>query len=107
MNGVFEKEDLIGLIHPRYNVQRLYFDFAYNDFIKIRKPSYHYSKKDYGVATGDSITVQFTICFMSGTRPWNEDDNHPYKQEYLEYRSMTSWHGVPLWADDRKKERRL
>ena len=107
LNGVLGKADLIGLISPRYNAQRLYFDFSYNDFIKIRRPAYHYAENEYEEAIKDPIVVHFTTCFITGTRPWNDNDTHPYKNEYLRYKELTPWANAPLWADDRKKGKKI
>ena len=39
---------------------------------------------------------------MSGTRPWNENNNHPFKDDYLKYKSISPWKDFPQYPDDRK-----
>lgn len=107
INGVFGKRELVGLIPPWYNAQRLYFDFSYQEFVRLRKPSFHYSEEEYGKTIMDPVVVHFTTCFISGTRPWNEEDHHPLKQEFLIYHSMTPWSEMPFWPDDRKRGKKF
>ena len=107
INGVLGQKDLVGLIHPRYNCQRLFFDFPYEELIKLRKPSFHYAKNEYEEAVKDPTVVHFTTCFISGTRPWNEIDRHPFKKEFLEYKKKTPWGDILYWPDDRKKGKKF
>ena len=107
LNGVLGNKNLIGLIPPCYNAQRLYFDFSYNDFIRLRKPSFHYKQADYERAINDPVLVHFTTCFFTGTRPWNKEDRHPFKKEFLEYKGLTPWGNDEFWPDDRKKAKKL
>lgn len=102
INGVLGKHNLVGLIPPKYNCQRLYFDFCFNDFIRIRKPAFSYDKADYESAISNPTIVHFTTCFISGTRPWNKNDKHPYKQEFLGYRKEIDWNEFSFWPDNRK-----
>ena len=107
INGVLGKKDLVGLIHPRYNCQRLYFDFSYEDFIRIRKPAFHYKKEEYEEAIKDPTIVHFTTCFITGTRPWNEIDRHPFKNEFQSYKKKTPWGENLYWPDNRKTGKKL
>ena len=102
INGVLGKMNLVGLIHPRFNCQRLYFDFTYDEFIELRKPVFHYSRQDYEDAINDPVIVHFTTCFISGTRPWNKIDKHPFKKEFIKYKKGTPWKDSLFWKDDRK-----
>lgn len=107
INGVLGAKQLTGLIHPKYNCQRLFFDFTYDDIMKIRKPSFHHSREIYEEAIKDPIVVHFTTCFITGTRPWNEKDKHPYKEEFLMYKQKTPWGSDVFWPDNRKKMKKL
>ncbi len=101
LNGVLSAKGLVEVIHTKYNVMTVFFDFNYKDLLKIRKPQRCLSQQEYTEATNDPYIVHFTSCFMSGTRPWNEKNTHPYVSEYLHYKEISPWKDNPLIPDDR------
>lgn len=107
LNGVLAKKDLVKVIHTKYNVMTVFFDFNFKDLMKIRKPKYHLSEQEYNEAVTDPYIVHFTACFMSGTRPWNEKNNHPFVGDYLRYKAMSPWKDFPQIPDDRKFSKKL
>lgn len=107
LNGVLGSMNKIGLLSLRYNTQTVFYDFNYNQIKQYRRPVFAYSQKEYEDAVKDPIIVHFTSCFISGTRPWNENNNHVFRDRFLEYRARTSWKDESLWADDRKKAKKL
>lgn len=107
LNGVLGSMDKIGLLPLIYNAQTVFFDFKYDQIKQYRRPVLAYSQKDYEEAVKDPVIVHFTSCFISGTRPWNEKNNHVYRKEFLNYRKLTPWGNNPLWIDDRKLGKKL
>lgn len=107
LNGVLGSMNRVGLLSLKYNAQTVFYDFSYEQIKTYRRPVLAYSQKDYMEAIKDPIIVHFTSCFISGTRPWNKNNNHEYKERFLEYRKMTPWVNNPLWNDDRKLVKRI
>lgn len=107
LNGVLGSMNKVGLLPLKYNVQTVFFDFKYSQIKQYRRPIMLYSEKEFENAVRDPIIVHFTSCFISGTRPWNEENNHEYRNKFLEYRKLTPWSDAPLWADDRKFAKKL
>lgn len=107
LNGVLAKQNLVKVIHTKYNAMSVFFDFNYKDLLKLRKPQHHLSEQEYNETVQDPYVLHFTSCFMSGTRPWNEHNDHPYVGDYLKYKSMGPWADTPQLPDDRKALKKL
>lgn len=107
LNGVFQPLKKVKLLPLTYNVQTACFDLGYDGIQACRKPVWAYSKKEFEKAISDPIIVHFTTCFMSGTRPWFKNDNHPYRQEFLKYRNLTPWKNNALWQDKTPWKKKL
>ena len=100
LNGVFQPIHKVKLLPIRYNSQTACYDLAYDGLTACRKPVWAYTKEEFNTDIENPIIVHFTTCFMSGTRPWFKNDKHPYRKEFLKYRSMTNWKNEPLWDDN-------
>lgn len=107
LNGVMSAKGLVEVIHTKYNAMTVFFDFNYKDLMKIRKPQRCLSEQEYNEAVSDPYIVHFTSCFMSGTRPWNENNPHPYAGEYLKYKEMSPWKDNPMIPDDRGSAKKM
>ena len=107
LNGVLAKQGLVEVIHTKYDAMTIFFDFNYKDLLKVRKPEHHLSQDEYNEAVTDPYIIHFTSCFMSGTRPWNEKNNHPFVGDYLKYKEMSPWKDTPQFPDDRKFMKKL
>lgn len=107
LNGVLAKKGLVKVIPTKYNVMTVFFDFNFKELIKLRHPEHYLSEEEYNEAVSDPYIVHYTSCFYSGTRPWNEKNNHPYVGEYLEYKAMSPWKDTPQLPDNRKKLKKL
>lgn len=107
LNGVLGSQNLVGLLPPSYNAQTVFYDFNYKQITMYRRPVWAYSEETLDQAISNPVVVHFTSCFISGTRPWNEKNNHPYRAKFLEYRSQTPWADMPLWKDDRKLAKKI
>ena len=102
LNGVLAKQGLVQVIHTKYDAMTIFFDFNYKDLLRVRKPEHHLSKQEYNETVTDPYIIHYTSCFMSGTRPWNEKNNHPFVGDYLKYKEMSPWKDTPQFPDDRK-----
>jgi len=102
LNGVLSNKNEIFEIRPIYNSQRIFYDFNFNELLKLRRPTHHLDLNEYNEAINNPTVVHFTPTFISGTRPWNIKDNHKYRDEFLYYKSLTPWKDFPLRKDDRK-----
>lgn len=107
LNGVFQPLKKVKLLPISYNAQTICYDLGYDGLQACRKPVWAYTKKEFEEGIADPIVVHFTTCFMSGTRPWFEVDNHPYRDEFIKYRSLTAWKDAPLWVDKTPKKKKL
>ncbi len=47
----------------------------------------------------DAAKEKPVILHYSGSRPWEEGCNHPYKDEFFRYRNNTIWKDDPLWKN--------
>lgn len=107
LNGVLAKKGLVKVIHTKYDAMTIFFDFNYKDLLKVRRPEHHLSEKEYNETVTDPYIIHYTSCFYSGTRPWNEQNNHPFRGEYLHYKALSPWVNTPLEPDTRKKGKKL
>ena len=107
LNGVLGVRKQIFELEPKFNAQRIFFDFSYSQLLKLRKPEHHLSLEKYNEAINDPVVVHFTPTFLTGTRPWQVKDNHKFRNEYLYYKSISEWNDEPLRIDDRKKIKKI
>lgn len=99
LNGVFQPLKKVKLLPISYNAQTVCYDLGYDGLEACRKPVWAYNRGEFEKGIADPTVVHFTTCFMSGTRPWFKKDHHPYREEFLKYRSLTAWKNEPLWDD--------
>ena len=107
LNGVLGPKNQIYELPAKYNAQRIFFDFTYEQLMKLRKPEYHLTKDEYLEAIDNPVIVHFTSTFITGTRPWFKKDNHKFTKEYLYYKSISEWKDEPLRKDDRKLRKKI
>lgn len=107
LNGVLAKRGLVMPLHTKYDAMTIFFDFDYDELLKVRRPEHHLSEQEYNEAVSDPYIVHFTSCFYSGTRPWNKKNDHPFTKDYLMYKEMSPWKELPPYPDDRKKAKKL
>lgn len=106
-NAILSPKNLIKEIPPIYNSQRVFFDFNYQELMKLRRPSRFCSESEFNEAVSDPTVVHFTPVFISGTRPWQIKDKHPFTPEYRMYKNMSPWKEEPYRKDDRKFGKKL
>ena len=107
LNGVFQPLKKVKLLPISYNAQTVCYDLGYDGLQACRKPVWAYTRDEFERGIGDPTVVHFTTCFMSGTRPWFKVDHHPYRVEFLKYRSLTAWKDEPLWDDKTPGKKKL
>ncbi len=106
LNGILGPRNQIYELPAIYNSQRIFFDFSYKQLLKLRKPNHHLTLEEYNAAVQNPIIVHFTPVFISGTRPWQKKDKHPFTSEYRYYKSISVWASMPLRKDDRKSRKK-
>lgn len=107
LNGVFQPLKKVKLLPISYNAQTVCYDLGYDGLQACRKPVWAYTRDEFERGIGDPTVVHFTTCFMSGTRPWFKVDHHPYRDEFLKYRSLTAWKDDPMWDDKTPGKKKL
>ncbi len=107
LNGVFQPMKKVKLLPISYNAQTACYDLGFDGLQACRKPVWAYSKEEFNKGISDPVVVHFTTCFLSGTRPWFKKDGHPYREEFLHYRSLTPWKDEPLWDDNTKTKKKI
>lgn len=107
LNGVFQPLEKVKLLPISYNAQTVCYDLGYDGLQACRKPVWAYTREEFEKGITDPTVVHFTTCFMSGTRPWFKVDHHPYRKEFLKYRSLTAWRDAPLWDDKTPSKKKL
>lgn len=101
LNGVVEQDKIVKL-PMRYNVLSIYYYATYEQIRRIRRSkTAFYSKEEYEQSVKNPGLIHFTTCFLDGLRPWIKGNQHPYLQQFLEYKGMSPWKDVPLQEDKR------
>lgn len=104
MNAVMDGK--IALLHPKFNVYSLMYAFTYEEYKKLRRPTYYYSKKEFEDALSDPVIVHYMTCFYLDERPWMKECKHPMTKEFLDIRGRTPWANEPLWDNVSKPKRK-
>ena len=107
LNGVLGSKKQIFELPAKYNSQRVFFDFSYKQLMKLRKPERHLSLQEYEEAISNPAVVHFTPVFISGTRPWQNKDKHPFAPEWRHYKELSLWKDEPYRKDDRKTKKKI
>lgn len=105
MNAVMDGK--IGVLPPKFNVYSLMYAFKYDEYKKLRHPTYYYSKSEFEEALADPFIVHYMTCFYLDERPWMVDCKHPRTKDYIDIRLKTPWADEPLWENVSKPIRRL
>lgn len=107
LNGVFQPLGKVKLLPISYNAQRVCYDLGYDGLEACRAPVWPYTREEFEQGLRDPVVVHFTTCFMTETRPWYKKDDHPFRDDFLKYRSLTAWRDEPLWDDPTKTGKRM
>lgn len=72
------------LILPlNYNAYSILYYFDYKEILKLRKPNNFYLEDNVESAKRNPAIVHFTTCRYDYGRPWNCENNHPLKSEFI------------------------
>lgn len=93
--------DKKAVLPMRYNVISIYYYATYQQVLKIRRSKVFYSESEFNQSVKNPAIVHFTSCFLDGLRPWIDGNEHPYRKEFLRYKSMSPWADEPMWEDKR------
>lgn len=104
MNAVMDGK--IGVLPPKFNVYSLMYAFTYEEYKKLRQPTYYYTKEEFEEALADPYIVHYMTCFYLDERPWMKDCKHPMTKDYLDIRNKTPWAKEPLWDNVSKPARK-
>ena len=99
VNGALQPLKKIKLLPLRYNLISACVYLGYDGLDLCRNPVWAYTKEEFKEALEDPVIVHFTSCFIAGSRPWEKEDSHPFRDEFLLYRKMTPWCGCALWEN--------
>ena len=89
------------------NALTVFFDFDYNNLIKLRRPPIPGDALQYKEATETPAIVHFQSCFRSGLRPWVKGCKHPFASAYLAYKAKSPWKDEPMRPDDRTMPQKI
>ena len=90
-------EGKVMIFPPRFNCTTAVFLFDYKDMIRYRRPSTCCSKEDFEAGKNDPVVVHFTKNQIIQPRPWIENCEHPYAEQYKMIQSATASANMPLW----------
>lgn len=106
LNSVFSGK--IKVLPQNYNVNTLVYLFNYKELMRLRKPyRFSYRPEELLQAKENPVITHFTGNFYVAKRPWIENSDHPHKDAYLKYKSLSLWKNDPLSKDTRKTSEKL
>ena len=91
------------ILPPRFNVMSNCFCYPWKNLRKINRP--YYSREEFEEAIENPAIIHFTGNIHG--RPWTTLCEHPYKDNYLEYRAQTRTGNNPLAPASRSAEGKL
>lgn len=68
---------------------------------RYRKISWEYDEEI------DQAARQPIVIHYTGLKPWIKECDHPYKEEFLKYKSLTEWKDLPLKANIKVRIKRV
>lgn len=92
-------QDKILVLPPKYNTYTLMQCLSYKDIMKLRRPRDYYTEDEIKEAVRYPSIVHLTNTFIIKNRAWYEDNNHPMKKTYAQYKALTPWKDEPGFSD--------
>lgn len=105
INGVFGRNGLIQVIHPKFNAFTSLFQLRKQDVLNVYDLTEYYSDDEIMEARKVPVFVHFTPNMT--TRPWVKHCAHPLRERYWYYRKMTEFKDFHLDEDKRTLKLRL
>ena len=87
----------IKVLPPRFNCTTAIFLFDYKNMLRYRRPSSCCSLEDFENGKRDPVVVHFTKNQIIQPRPWIENCEHPYAEQYIRIKNETVLADLPLW----------
>lgn len=91
----------------RYNSYSILHYLSYKHLKTLRHVEHMFSTETYQDALDNAVVLHFTGCFLEGTRPWIEGDQHPRKATFEQYKQDSEWADMAPWADKRGTKSKL
>ncbi len=104
-NAVLQGE--IKILHPKYNTYSMMQWMTYEEICKLRKPERFYTKQEIEEAVRKPAIIHLTNSFLITNRAWYENTNHPERDRYRYYKSLTPWKDEPGFPDNRDGKKKL
>lgn len=104
-NAVFQGQILI--LPPRYNTYTIMQCLSYNEMIRLRKPYDYYSREEVEDAVVNHKILHLTNTFLITNRAWYDDTNHPEKETFRYYKSLSPWCDEPAFEDNRNFKKKI
>lgn len=97
----------IKILHPKYNTYSMMQCMTYNQLYQLRKPERFYSREEIAEAVAKPAIIHLTNSFLLINRAWYENTNHPERDRYRYYKSLTPWKDEPNFPDKRDAKKKL
>lgn len=88
LNGMFKGK--IGVLDPKYDVMTIDVVHSYEEIMKLRRPTNFYNENELKSAVSNPVIVHYTTNMLI-VRPWFKNSDHPLKNVFLEYMSISVW----------------
>lgn len=100
-------QDRIKILHPKYNTYTLISALSNQELRWLRHCKRLYCKEELEEARKDPRLIHLTNLFLVKGRPWLEGNNHPYKEIFMSYRTLTPWKNEPLMKENTSKLKQI
>jgi lipopolysaccharide biosynthesis glycosyltransferase len=100
-------QDRIKILHPKYNTYTLISALSNQELRWLRHCKRLYGKEELEEAKRDPRLIHLTNLFLVKGRPWIEGNNHPYKEIFMSYRTLTPWKNETLMKEKISKLKQI
>lgn len=104
-NAVLQGE--IKILHPKYNTYSMMQCMSYDELYTLRKSERFYNREEIAEAIAKPAIIHLTNSFLLKNRAWYENNNHPERERYQHYKSLTPWKDEPDFPDMRPAKKKL
>lgn len=100
-------QDEIITLPAIFNVKTEMQTLSYHEIVILRKPVNWFHEDEFNEAVRCPTIIHMTSFWMISNRAWYDVTNHPSKELYLKYKSMTDWKDESSERDSRSNIRKL
>lgn len=86
------------ILPPKFNLMTLEQVFTYKELLRFRQPLQYYSEEEIVEAKKYPVITHTTNFFYIRKRIYEENSDHPMRNQYVKYRKMTPWKDDPAMA---------